>query len=48
MGLSRPEIQDRLDEIIAFADIGEHIDQPIKHYSSGMVVRLGFDVATTL
>jgi lipopolysaccharide transport system ATP-binding protein len=48
MGLSRPEIQDRLDEIIAFADIGEHIDQPIKHYSSGMVVRLGFAVATTL
>ena len=36
------------DEIIAFADIGEHIDEPIKHYSSGMVVRLGFAVATTL
>jgi lipopolysaccharide transport system ATP-binding protein len=48
MGMSRAEVMDRLDEIIAFADIGEHIDQPIKHYSSGMVVRLGFAVATAM
>ena len=34
--------------IVAFADLGEHIDDPIKHYSSGMVVRLGFAVATSL
>ena len=48
LGLSAEEIDARRDEIIAFADIGEHIHQPIKHYSSGMVVRLGFAVATTL
>jgi len=45
LGLSRPEIEQRYDEIVAFADIGEFIDQPIKSYSSGMVVRLAFAVA---
>jgi len=48
MGLSRRETQEKVDAIVAFADIGEHIDEPIKHYSSGMVVRLGFAVATAL
>jgi lipopolysaccharide transport system ATP-binding protein len=48
MGLSRRETRDKVDSIIEFADIGEHIDEPIKHYSSGMVVRLGFAVATAL
>jgi len=48
MGLSRREARLKEDEIIAFADIGEHIDEPIKSYSSGMVVRLGFAVATAL
>ena len=48
MGLSHAETQDRIEGILAFADIGEHIDQPIKHYSSGMVVRLGFAVATSM
>jgi len=48
MGLSRAETQTRIESILAFADIGEHIDQPIKHYSSGMVVRLGFAVATSV
>jgi len=48
MGLSHAETQDRIEGILAFADIGEHIDQPIKHYSSGMVVRLGFAVATSV
>ena len=48
LGLEPSEIDSRRDEIIAFADIGEHINDPIKHYSSGMVVRLGFAVATTL
>jgi lipopolysaccharide transport system ATP-binding protein len=48
LGLSTAEIAAKRDEIIAFADIAEHIDDPLKHYSSGMVVRLGFAVATTL
>lgn len=48
MGLTRAETLARLDQILAFADIGQHIDQPIKHYSSGMVVRLGFAVATSV
>jgi lipopolysaccharide transport system ATP-binding protein len=48
MGLSRRETHDKVAAIVAFADIGAHIDEPIKHYSSGMVVRLGFAVATAL
>ena len=48
MGLSRREARSKVGAIIDFADIGPHIDEPIKHYSSGMVVRLGFAVATTL
>jgi lipopolysaccharide transport system ATP-binding protein len=48
MGLSRRETQSNLKRIIEFADIGEHIDEPVKHYSSGMVVRLGFAVATAM
>jgi lipopolysaccharide transport system ATP-binding protein len=48
LGLAPAEIAARRDDIIAFADIGEHIHEPIKHYSSGMVVRLGFAIATTM
>jgi lipopolysaccharide transport system ATP-binding protein len=48
LGLTPAQIDERREEIIAFADLGEHIREPIKHYSSGMVVRLGFAVATTL
>jgi len=48
MGLGRREAEQKLDDILAFADIGEQIEQPIKHYSSGMVVRLGFAVATAI
>jgi lipopolysaccharide transport system ATP-binding protein len=48
MGLSRAATLAKVGAIIEFADIGEHIDEPIKHYSSGMVVRLGFAVATAL
>ena len=44
LGLSREEMDDRYEEILAFADIGDFIDQPIKTYSSGMVVRLAFAV----
>ena len=46
MGLSNRELTERLDDILAFADIGEYIHEPVKHYSSGMVVRLGFAVIT--
>ncbi|HVE51605.1 MAG TPA: ABC transporter ATP-binding protein [Casimicrobiaceae bacterium] len=48
LGLAPEEIADRRDQIIEFADIGDHIHDPIKTYSSGMVVRLGFAVATAL
>ena len=48
LGLAPSEIAAKRDEIIAFADLGDHIRDPIKQYSSGMVVRLGFAVATAL
>jgi ABC-type polysaccharide/polyol phosphate transport system ATPase subunit len=45
-GLSRSEINKNISEIIDFADIGRFIDVPVRHYSSGMFVRLGFALAT--
>jgi len=45
LGLSKNEINDKFSEIEAFASIGEFIDQPVKTYSSGMMVRLAFSVA---
>lgn len=45
LGLTEQEIEAKLETIIAFADIGAHIDQPVKTYSSGMYVRLAFAVA---
>lgn len=44
LGLSRCEVENRLDQILSFADIGSFIDQPVKTYSSGMSVRLAFAV----
>src|SRR5690606_20091090 len=45
LGLSRREIQQRFDEIVEFAELEEFIDAPVKTYSSGMYMRLGFAVA---
>ncbi len=44
LGLRREDIEQRFDEIVAFADIGNFLDQPVKTYSSGMYVRLAFAV----
>lgn len=44
LGFSKAEMDERFDEIVNFADIGEHLDQPVKTYSSGMAVRLAFAV----
>ncbi len=48
LGLSTLEINKKIDEIIDFAEIEEYIDMPVQSYSSGMSVRLGFAIATTI
>lgn len=48
LGLSQADIDDRFDDITAFADIGDFIEQPVKHYSSGMYARLAFSVAISV
>jgi ABC-type polysaccharide/polyol phosphate transport system ATPase subunit len=48
LGLTYKDIQKRFDEIVAFSEIEEFIDTPIKRYSSGMTVRLGFAVASCI
>ncbi|WP_368658023.1 ABC transporter ATP-binding protein [Metabacillus halosaccharovorans] len=45
LGLKEKEIDNIIDDIIEFAELREHIDKPIKQYSSGMKVRLGFSIA---
>lgn len=48
LGLPRSAIKRKLDEIVAFAELEEFIDTPVKRYSSGMLVRLGFSIATSI
>ena len=48
LGMQKAEIQRKLDEIVAFAEIDRFLDTPVKHYSSGMYVRLAFSVAAHL
>jgi lipopolysaccharide transport system ATP-binding protein len=45
LGLTRSELDHRFDRIVEFAELGEYIDNPVKFYSSGMFMRLGFSVA---
>jgi lipopolysaccharide transport system ATP-binding protein len=48
LGMKRAEIQKKFDEMVAFAEVEKFIDMPIKHYSSGMYLRLAFAVAAHL
>jgi ABC-2 type transport system ATP-binding protein len=48
LGMSKRDIAARFDDIVAFAELERFIDQQVKHYSSGMYVRLGFSVATNV
>ena len=45
LGLTRKQVRERFDEIVAFSEIGDHIYNPVRTYSSGMMARLGFSVA---
>lgn len=47
-GLTKPELDSRLERIIAFSELGDFIDVPVKTYSSGMLLRLGFSIAAHL
>jgi lipopolysaccharide transport system ATP-binding protein len=48
LGLTKKEIDEKCEEIIDFAELGGFIDTPVRNYSSGMQVRLGFSIATTI
>lgn len=48
LGLAKEQIDERFDAIIDFAEVGKFLDTPLKHFSSGMKVRLGFSIVTQL
>ncbi len=48
LGFGRADMQRRIDDIVDFAELGPFIDTPVKHYSSGMYMRLGFAIATAV
>lgn len=48
LGMTKPEIKSKFDEIVSFSGVEKYIDTPVKRYSSGMMVRLGFAVAAHL
>ncbi|MCL2072546.1 MAG: ABC transporter ATP-binding protein [Marinilabiliaceae bacterium] len=48
LGMTKPEIKQKIDEIVEFGGVKRYIDTPVKRYSSGMIVRLGFSVAAHL
>src|SRR5215472_14018204 len=48
LGMRKSQIQQKFDEIVAFSELEKFLDTPVKHYSSGMYVRLGFAVAAHL
>src|SRR5262249_55689213 len=48
LGMTRSEVRRRFDEIVSFADVERFIDTPVKHYSSGMYMRLAFAIAAHL
>lgn len=47
-GMSKKQLKAKFDEMVAFAEVEDHIDKPVRHYSSGMKVRLGFSVISQL
>jgi ABC-type polysaccharide/polyol phosphate transport system ATPase subunit len=48
LGLRRKELKERMDKIIEFSELGNFIDAPIRTYSNGMIMRLGFSIATQI
>ena len=47
-GLSRAEVKKRFNNIVEFAEIGDFLDTPVRHFSSGMKIRLGFSIVTSI